>query len=137
VKRRVLLATVAALLAVLLASVVAMAVFAAFTLDAVREAQLVNTERAKDTEALAEQIKVITADTNNLAEQIKRVAGQIESCTTPKGECYERGRSQTADAVGTINRITIYAAACADRAGVDTAPEIQACIEQALASEDR
>jgi hypothetical protein len=116
VKRRLLLAAIAALTALLVAGVVAMAVFAAFTLGTVRETQLDSVQRAKDTERLAER---------------------IESCTTPGGQCFEASAARTRSAVGTINRITVYAAACADRAGVDTAPEIQHCIERALAAEDR
>jgi uncharacterized protein HemX len=36
------------------------------------------------------------------AEQAKSAADRIADCTTPKGECYERGQAQTKNAVNQI-----------------------------------
>jgi hypothetical protein len=62
----------------------------------------------------------------------------IKSCTTPGQPCYARGQSQTADAVGNINRVVILAAACAvGKHG--TSPQIEAqiqsCVIDGLAAE--
>lgn len=42
-----------------------------------------------------------------------RLAEAIRDCTTPGGDCYQRSRQASADAVGSINRVTVIAAACA------------------------
>ena len=80
--------TLVVLLIILVAFVVALQLY---TTLAVRQTQVYNTARAKDTQTLAEQIR---------------------SCTTPGGECYDRGQKQTAKAVGTIG-VTQQAAAAA------------------------
>lgn len=41
------------------------------------------------------------------------ISKQVRDCTTPEGECYQRSREATADAVGNINQVVILAAACA------------------------
>jgi hypothetical protein len=60
----------------------------------------------------------------------------IKSCTTPGQECFERGQKQTAEAVADINRVTVYAAACADLPGVQGQAEIYACVVEKLAEDD-
>lgn len=52
----------------------------------------------------------------------------IEGCTNPAGECAQRGQKQTTTAVASINEITAYAAACADRPGPQSLAEIRLCI---------
>jgi hypothetical protein len=59
----------------------------------------------------------------------------IRDCTDPSGDCYKRGQKQTAVAVADINKISVYAAACADRPGVQTASEIYACVVERLAQD--
>lgn len=75
------------------------------------------------------------ADRIRDAQKVNTAALQvIKDCTTPHRECYERSRAQTAGAVADINRITVYASACADRPGEQTQGEIQACVIQRLAA---
>lgn len=53
---------------------------------------------------------------------------RIKDCTEPGGRCFERGQRATADAVGDINRVAIYAAACADQPRRQTVEQIQSCV---------
>lgn len=53
---------------------------------------------------------------------------RLIDCTTPGGRCFEDSQKRTADAVGNLNEITVFAAACADKAGVNTVAQIQACV---------
>lgn len=46
-------------------------------------------------------------------ESIKTTAEQVESCTTPGMDCFKRSQAATAAAVGSINQVAVYAAACA------------------------
>jgi len=57
----------------------------------------------------------------------------IRSCTTPGKECFDRGQKQTAGAVADINRVAIFAAACADRPAQQTVEQIQSCVIARLA----
>lgn len=61
---------------------------------------------------------------------------QIKDCTSPEGECFKRGQRQTADAVSSINRVAIIAAACADKPRRQTVEQIQACVIEQLAAQD-
>lgn len=53
-------------------------------------------------------------------------------CTAPEGECFRKAQARTGEAVGSINDVVILAAACADRAGVDTEAEIRECVMRGL-----
>lgn len=57
----------------------------------------------------------------------------IKSCTTPGRKCFNEGQERTGKAVGSINKITVYAATCADRPGWQDVAEIEACIRAKLA----
>lgn len=84
-----------------------------YTTALVRQTQVANTDRAKDTQDLAEQIR---------------------SCTSPGGKCYERGQKQTAKAVGAIgvvNRKSAAAAATCAQTRTEYA-EILRCINRTL-----
>jgi hypothetical protein len=72
-------------------------------------------------------------DTNKNTDQIKQLAETIKSCTDPAGQCFKDGQARTGEAVASINEVIIYAAACADRPGVDSPPEIRNCIRDLLA----
>lgn len=66
----------------------------------------------------------------------------IQSCTQPSGECYQRGRRSTAQAVSNINRVVILAAACASGLpsglSVDVRQtRIQSCVISRLAAHAR
>lgn len=65
----------------------------------------------------------------------RTVLDRVKSCTTPGRDCYERGQRQTGRAVADINRVAVYAAACADRPGDQSAAEIQACVMKRLAKD--
>lgn len=62
---------------------------------------------------------------------------RIVECTTPGRECYDRGQEQTSAAVGDINRISVLAAACADRPRAQSVEQIQACVIARLADADQ
>lgn len=59
------------------------------------------------------QIRHTQQSTAPLVEKIDKTSRRIRSCTTPKKPCYERGRAQTAKAVGDIGRYVVLSAACA------------------------
>lgn len=73
-----------------------------------------------------------------ILKSTKQTAELVEECTTPGGECYERGQENTGKAVSDIGRVTVLAAACAaslspEQVDVPTrADMIQRCIEQQL-----
>lgn len=64
----------------------------------------------------------------NSNETLKR----IRECTTPGEKCFDEGQARTAEIVSeltsNITRVSAYAAACADRAGVQGEDEIFACV---------
>lgn len=68
-------------------------------------------------------------------QTIKALTRQIESCTTPTGDCYKDSQKRTAGAVGDINKVVVLAAACADKPRQQTEAEIQRCIINRLAAE--
>lgn len=61
----------------------------------------------------------------------------VRDCTDPGGTCFKRGQKSTAKAVASINKITVYAAACADKPGNQTVTQIQSCVIRKLAADDR
>jgi hypothetical protein len=72
------------------------------------------------------------------AVEAKRTADTIASCTTPGQPCFERAQRQTGQAVASINRVVILAAACAvGRTGtvVEIQTAIQACVINRLAAD--
>jgi hypothetical protein len=60
----------------------------------------------------------------------------IRDCTRPAGRCFMRGQRQTARAVADINRVTVYAAACASKRPGQTATQIRSCVVRMLARAD-
>jgi hypothetical protein len=66
----------------------------------------------------------------------KRTLNLVTECTTPGRRCFERAQERTASAVADINRAAVYAAACADREGVQGVDEIYACVIRQLAHSD-
>jgi hypothetical protein len=64
-------------------------------------------------------------------------------CTEPSGECAQEGQKRTADVIQQLieagrlgdvatQRIVVLAAACADKEGVNTIPEIERCVNDQL-----
>ena len=82
--------------------------------DAVRDTQVVNTQRS--------------VDTKTAAENAARSAERIEDCTTPGRKCFDDAQKRLGRTVGTINRYALAAAACADQPEAQTVNEIQRCI---------
>lgn len=77
-----------------------------------------------------------TQKTNTGTVRLIKAQGRaIRDCTDPTGECFKRAKRQTAGAVNDINKISVYAAACADQSGVQTASEIYACVVERLAKD--
>lgn len=68
----------------------------------------VATQTNEVTRGIAEQQKTNT--TRN--KTIEALTKQIRSCTNPEGACAKRGQKQTGQAVGSINKVVILAAAC-------------------------
>lgn len=72
-------------------------------------------------------------DTNTaVLAGIDGLSRQIESCTTPEGECSMRGSRRTDEAVDAIALRQVAAVACADQAGTQTPGEIAACVKRTL-----
>jgi hypothetical protein len=109
----------------LLMSVLYINLQAAHTTDAIRGTQQTNT--------------AINVNQTRLLHEITRVSRRIRSCTTPGQPCYDAGQKRTGDAVASINRVVILAAACAvGKTGTVTQIEtaIQSCVIQRLAADE-
>jgi uncharacterized Ntn-hydrolase superfamily protein len=109
----------------LLMSVLYINLQAAHTTDAIRSTQQTNT--------------AINVNQTRLLRQITRVSKRIRSCTTPGQPCFTDAQKRTGDAVASINRVVILAAACAV-GQTGTVPEIksaiQTCVINGLANGD-
>jgi hypothetical protein len=57
----------------------------------------------------------------------------LVDCTSPSGRCFQRGQRQTANAVASINKVTVYAASCASQRPGQSAEEIRRCVVRLLA----
>lgn len=114
--RRQAVWTVAGMAAASLLIIVVASVVISATMSArIRDTQVTNTGTLKATE---------------------RTLAIVEDCTTPGSECFQEGQRRTAAAIADINRVTVYAAACADRPGVQGQSEIYACVVESLAEDD-
>lgn len=99
--------------------------------DLIRTEQIANVERSKDTKANT--------------ETIKQVAERIDSCTTPKGECFRDTARRTQGYLNQISDVDLYVAACAlatqerdlDAALQQRLREIRDCVNQATRTDDR
>jgi hypothetical protein len=84
---------------------------------------------------------IVGADNTNIIRQAQRDNAEtlrlIRSCTTPGQECFDRGQERTANVVADINRVAVFAAACADKPRRQTVQQIQSCVIARLAAEDR
>ena len=82
-----------------------------------------------------EQNERIQAFIREQAIKNQRLIEQVESCTTPTGKCYRDNRNRTNTVVMDINRVSILAAACADRDDTQTAAQIRKCVLDQLERE--
>lgn len=87
--------------------VIAAVLISATTVTRVRESQVTNTGTLNNTD---------------------RTLEILLDCTDPTGDCYKRGQASQASAIEDISRISVYAAACADKPREQTAEQIQECI---------
>lgn len=92
---------------------------------------------SRDTNAVVTGIETQQDTNTGTIRASERTLDRVTECTTPGRECYERGQERTASAVADINRAAVYAAACADREGVQGVDEIYACVVRQLARSDR
>lgn len=117
-RRQVLWALVGLMIAAAVVAFGTAALVSALNSGAIRGTQQANTE---------------TLD--NSAETLKRV----RECTTPGLPCYDDGQKRTAELVArltnNLTRVSAYAAACADKPGVQGKDEIFACVVAELAAE--
>lgn len=128
-RRTAAFAVAGALAATLVVVIVFTLIYAATGVGLIRQTQLDGVERMRETRANTETLKILARDN-------KATMDLVEDCTSPGGECYDRGARRTGEAVGTINQITIYAAACAKQPANVTVRQIQACVEELLAEAD-
>lgn len=89
--------------------------------EAVRETQVSNVQRAEADRHRDERTDATAADA-------ARAAARIEDCTTPGRKCFEDGQKRLGRTVGTINRYAIAAAYCADQTGEQSVPVLERCI---------
>lgn len=59
---------------------------------------------------------------------VARTAEKIADCTDVEGECYQRGKQQTAETVTSISDIIVAAATCATKLEKPTNEEVQTCV---------
>lgn len=90
-------------------------------LNTVRESQQTNTSTIQAAKSAA--------------WEAERGTDRIEDCTTPGRKCYEQSQKRTADVVTDLNRVAVFAAACADKPGVQGEDEIYSCVIRLLAEE--
>lgn len=90
------------------------------------------------------QVRQAQQQNSPLVEQVAQGNERIKDCTTPAGECYQRGQEATADAIkillqGTKAQTRAAALASATAAAIcikadpaSTVPEIAACVKEHL-----
>lgn len=84
--------------------------------------------------SLTENLNRIAVQNHELNQQNSDILQRIKSCTDPQGVCYQQNMQRTDDAVGDINKISVYAVACADKPGAQTAAEVKQCVVDLLKS---
>lgn len=67
---------------------------------------------------------------------IRETARLIEDCTSPGGDCFEEAQLRTAEAVRTINLVTIYSTGCVEFQTLSTMDELKTCVDEFLAHDD-
>lgn len=101
-----------------------------YLINAVRETQVSNTQRAEADRERDERTAATARDAANAAER-------IEECTTPGLPCFEESQERLGQTVGTLNRYALAAAYCADRPGAQTIAQLEACIRAAVEASQR
>ena len=67
------------------------------------------------------------------AADIKATLKLIEDCTTPGGQCFETAQDRTAEAVRTINLVTIYSTGCTEFEDLSEMSDLKTCVADFLA----
>lgn len=116
IRRQVAVGLLGALAMVLVLTTMYTLVKTTTVVELIRQDQKAGQQRSKDTKANT--------------DAIRRIAEQIESCTSPEGDCFKRGQERTGQAVASINDVIIAAAAC-DKGDTPLA-QIQDCVEDLL-----
>jgi hypothetical protein len=78
-------------------------------------------------------MRVVLDNVRGAQNDARATSARIVDCTSPGRDCFERGQKQTAEAVASINRVAVLAAACADKPRRQTVEQIQACVIAELA----
>lgn len=81
------------------------------------------------------QTYAVSAATRDTQKTNRDTFTTIEDCTTPGRSCFEDAMKRQRAAIEDVNRVSIVAAACADRDDTQTVREIQACVLAALKPE--
>lgn len=64
----------------------------------------------------------------------RQVLDRVNDCTTPGRKCFDQGQRRTANVVGDINRVTIYAASCGAQYPGEVA-QVEACVRRQMEAE--
>jgi hypothetical protein len=81
-------------------------------------------------------IQAQQGDIKRAADSASSTNEQVLDCLRPEGVCFKRSQQQTGDVVASINEISQYAAACADRPGSQSLDEIRRCIADLITAAD-
>lgn len=70
----------------------------------------------------------------SIAQQNQRILREIRSCTNPNGVCAKRGNDSQGAAISTINKVSVYAAFCANsQPPPASVADVEACVRKELA----
>lgn len=96
-------------------------------------AAVISATKSTQVRATQQQNTTLLKNSSESLDLIKGLVEEVQSCTTPGRECHERNQRATANAIDSINRAAVFAAACADQRGVQGEDEIYACVIRRLA----
>lgn len=71
---------------------------------------------------------IVITEIRNAQRNSRAAVDAIKDCTTPGRKCFTRSQRQTGKVVGSLNDMTVIAAACADRPNSQTLMQIKRCI---------
>lgn len=90
---------------------------------------------ADDTNTTVTLIRDDQKNNTTRNKQIKSLAEDIESCTTPEGECYKRSQQNQGAAIGAINDFNLLLAVCQKKPDVNTVQEFKTCVQDKMLTE--
>jgi hypothetical protein len=72
-----------------------------------------------------------------LAKQNHQLNEQVHDCTDPTGACYQASRRSNAETIAQINKVTLFAAYCANKLSkTGTLADVRKCVETAVTGND-